>query len=138
MIQIYDFREIIPPFGIFAGKRAAEYARTDVFASEARATTEELTERVRVFFVVEVPIILQLTGDWLEGYAYRVSLSWTLFLFHGRCRDSSYRGQHGPLAVLAGGAHQPCRGAPQVRKALECYNHSLPNKEFNPFTKVTA
>lgn len=83
MIQIYDFREIIPPFGIFAGKRAAEYARTDVFASEARATTEELTERVRVFFVVAVPIILQLMGDWLEGYAYRVSLSWTLFFMAG-------------------------------------------------------
>ncbi len=71
----------------YTRKRQHEVAIRKVFGSTTpqvlRLVLGAFLKWVGVAFVVAVPIILQLMGDWLEGYAYRVSLSWTLFFVAG-------------------------------------------------------
>lgn len=71
----------------YTRKRQHEVAIRKVFGSTTpqvlRLVLGAFLKWVGLAFVVAVPIILQLMGDWLEGYAYRVSLSWTLFFVAG-------------------------------------------------------
>lgn len=71
----------------YTRQREREVAVRKVFGS----TTGEVLLRVLgsfgkmvgVAFVVAVPIILYLMREWLSGYAYRISLSWTIFALAG-------------------------------------------------------
>lgn len=71
----------------FARQRGKEVAVRKVFGS---LTGEVLSLLMLYFmklvilaFVIAVPITWYLMREWLMGYAYRIDLSWTIFLFAG-------------------------------------------------------
>lgn len=71
----------------FMRQRAMEVAVRKVFGSSNREILSRLVSgflgMVIVAFVVSVPVIWYIMSDWLSEYAYRISLSWTIFAAAG-------------------------------------------------------
>ncbi|WP_294597299.1 FtsX-like permease family protein [uncultured Rikenella sp.] len=71
----------------FMRQREREVAVRKVFGSTSRqALTRVMAaflKLVGVAFVVAVPVIGYLMRGWLAGYAYRIPLSWTIFVLAG-------------------------------------------------------
>ncbi len=68
-------------------QRASEIAVRKVFGSTNREMLQKLIfsflKMVAVAFVVAVPIIWYAMSEWLKGYAYHVSLHWSIFALAG-------------------------------------------------------
>ncbi|MDE5944241.1 MAG: ABC transporter permease, partial [Rikenella sp.] len=71
----------------FMRQRAQEVAVRKVFGAMNREVLGQLMASflrlVLVAFVVAVPAIWYFMREWLAGYAYRISLSWTIFALAG-------------------------------------------------------
>ena len=71
----------------FMRQRAQEVAVRKVFGATDREVLVRLIsgflKLVAAAFVVAVPAIWYLMNDWLNGYAYRIPLSWTIFAAAG-------------------------------------------------------
>ncbi|MDE6500456.1 MAG: FtsX-like permease family protein, partial [Rikenella sp.] len=71
----------------FMRQRAQEVAVRKVFGAMNREVLSRLMvsflRLVLVAFVVAVPVIWYFMNEWLAGYAYRISLSWTIFALAG-------------------------------------------------------
>lgn len=71
----------------FIRQRAQEVAVRKVFGASnpemLRLLLANFLKLVAVAFVIAVPVIWYLMREWLAGYAYRIPLSWTIFLTAG-------------------------------------------------------
>lgn len=71
----------------FARQRAQEIAVRKIFGAMTRQvladTMASFLKLVGIAFVIAVPIILYVMREWLMGYVYRISLSWTIFAIAG-------------------------------------------------------
>lgn len=71
----------------FIRQRSQEVAVRKVFGASnpemLRLLMANFLKLVAVAFVIAVPVIWYLMREWLAGYAYRIPLSWTIFLTAG-------------------------------------------------------